>query len=75
MNAISNLGRYALTPGRNLSGLRALFDGLDVYRRHVRAGLEIERLLSQSDQQLEACGMKREEVGRAVMQKHGIGIG
>ena len=50
-------------------------DRVDIYRRHIRAGLEIDALLALTDQRLADCGLAREDVGRTIMAKHGIGLG
>ena len=55
--------------------LRALMDQLESYRRFVRAGAEIERLLSLSDQKLAERGLERAEIGRAILEKHVVTLG
>lgn len=55
--------------------LRALIDQFDIYRRYIRAGSEIEALLSLSDQQLAERGLTRAAIGRAILEKHGITLG
>ena len=55
--------------------LRAPIDQLESYRRYVRAGSEIERLLLLSDRHLAERGLKRAEVGRAILEKHGVTLG
>lgn len=68
---------FALRPGarplnRTTRILRALADQWDLYRRYVRAGKEIEALLSLSDETLAARGLERTEISRVVLEKHGI---
>lgn len=55
--------------------LRALIDRLDVYRRYIRAGSEIEALLSLSDRQLAERGLTRGAIGRTVLERHGLDLG
>lgn len=45
---------------------------VDIYRRYVSAGLEVEALLSLTDQQLAERHLTREGVGRRILAKHGI---
>ncbi len=47
---------------------------MNVYRRYIVAGSEIEALLSLTDQQLAARHLTRDRVGRAVLAKHGIAL-
>ena len=58
--------------GRLARILRVLIDQLDIYCRYIRAGSEIKALLHLSDQQLAEQGLKRTEVGRAILEKYGI---
>ncbi len=55
--------------------LRVLIDRLDVYRRYIQAGSEVEALLSLSDRQLAERGLTRGAIGRTVLEKHGLGLG
>ena len=59
----------------SLGYLRVLFERFDIYRRHIRAGLEIDALLALTDRQLAERGLSRENVGRTIMAKHGVALG
>ncbi len=72
MDNVSRFRWVALNPTSPLLILHAFLRRFDVYRRHVRAGREIEALLSLEDQQLASRGLTRAEVGRAVFAKHGV---
>ena len=43
---------------------------IGTYRRYLRAGQEIEKLLNLSDAQLAARNLRREDVGRKTFAKH-----
>lgn len=72
MNATSDLRSH--NPGLSsvIRFLRDLTGRLAVYRRYVRAGQEIEALLSLTDRQLAARHLTREHVGREILAKHGV---
>lgn len=48
---------------------------VDQYRRYVRAGAEIERLLRLTDSELAEQGLMRHEVARHVFATYGMQIG
>ena len=56
------------------SVVRRLAALIETCRRSVRAGQEIEALLSLSDAELAARHLKREDLGRQILAKHGIDL-
>lgn len=72
MHDVSRLRWAAFDPTSHLSTLACFFRRLDVYFRYVRAGLEVEALLSLTDRQLASHDLTRAEVGPAVFVKHGL---
>lgn len=47
---------------------------IETYRRYLRAGSEISYLLGLSDGRLAARNLKREDVARQTLAKHGIDL-
>jgi len=72
MSSVSRLHRGTVLSASIVLIMNALIDKLDMYRRYISAGRDIEALLSLSDQQLAARQMTRTEVGEAIFAKHGI---
>lgn len=61
--------------GRTTSAfIRDVSERIDRYRRFIRAGQEIERLLRMSDAQLAALGLRRSELGRQVLKRHNVDL-
>ena len=72
MSSVSRLHWGTVLSASIVQIINALIDKLDMYRRYISAGRDIEALLSLSDQQLAARQMTRTEVGGAIFAKHGI---
>ena len=75
MYSLTGLRPSTRAPARLRRILRVLIGQLDVYRRYIHAGSEIEALLSLSDRQLADRGLTRGTIGRIVLEKHGLGLG
>lgn len=74
MNTISDLRPGARSLAELTRFVRVLIDQVEIYRRYISAGSEIETLLSLSDQQLAERGLTRSAIGRAMLEKYGIAL-
>jgi uncharacterized protein YjiS (DUF1127 family) len=75
MNHSPSLAGAMVSTSSPASVLRRIVRLIETYRRHVRAGFEIEALLSMSDAQLAARHLSRDSIGITTLARHGIDLG
>ncbi len=72
MNHNPSLGRTTALAASPVSIVLGVARLIETYRRYVRAGWEIEALLSLSDAQLAGRHLSRDKIGPMIFAKHGI---